>query len=52
VIVLDFAFDAAPAGRVTTVSRPATASDAAANDLSVLFILNFPPKESDSLMAK
>jgi hypothetical protein len=46
------AFAAAPAGTLSTVSKPATASDAAASDLSVLFILNFPPKESDSCVAK
>jgi hypothetical protein len=48
---MDFVFAAALAGSATTVSRPATASAAAENDLSVLFILNFPPKESDSLVA-
>jgi hypothetical protein len=42
----------AAAGKLTTASRPATVSAAAVIDLSVLFILNFPPKESDSLMAK
>src|SRR5487761_2226984 len=34
------------------VSRPATATMVAIDDLSSFFILNFPPKESDSLAAK
>jgi hypothetical protein len=52
--VIDFVFAlvVALAGSVTTVSRPVTVSAAAAIDLSVLFILNFPPKESDSCMAQ
>jgi hypothetical protein len=49
---LTFGLAAAAAGKLATASRPATVSAAAVIDLSVLFILNFPPKESDSLVAK
>ena len=40
------------AGSDAMVSRPATATMVAIDDLSSFFILNFPPKESNSLAAK